>query len=75
MALHRLELRKLVGKSPDLGSDPIVSTDYTLEEGEYSFRITMNESGTFKFYTVSYDSAGNVGSVSSIVTVTVSSEE
>ncbi len=72
--LQRIELRRMTGESPNISSDPLYSTDYSLPSGNYSFNLTMNDTGTFKFYTVAFDVAGNVSNVSEIVTVKVESE-
>ncbi|MDP8203399.1 MAG: hypothetical protein P9L95_02570 [Candidatus Tenebribacter mawsonii] len=71
MAVQRVELRKVIGTTPNLFFDPVVSTDVSLPFGSYSFLINMSETGEFKYYTVSYDVAGNISSVSSVVTVNV----
>ncbi|RLC50848.1 MAG: hypothetical protein DRI23_05620 [Candidatus Cloacimonadota bacterium] len=71
MAIHRVELRQKIGSLPDLINDPVISTDYELDKDDYSISITMNEAGEFYYYTISYDDAGNVSSVSSIIAVTV----
>ncbi len=72
--LQRIELRRMTGESPNISSDPVYAIDFNLPSGSYSFNLTMEEKGTFKFYTVAYDIAGNISSVSSIVTVKVESE-
>jgi len=64
----------MTGESPNISSDPLYSTDYSLPSGNYSFNLTMNDTGEFKFYTIAYDVAGNVSNVSEIVTVKVESE-
>jgi len=62
---------QMIGNEPDLINDPLISSDYELDKDDYSINITMNEAGEFSYYTLSYDEAGNVSSVSSIITVTV----
>ena len=69
--LQKIELRKMTGETPNVLTDPIVSIDLNLPSGNYSFNLTMNEKGTFKYYTVAFDIAGNISAVSEIVTVTV----
>ncbi len=72
--LQRIELRRMTGETPNISTDPVYSTDFSLPEGKYSFNLTMNDTGTFKFYSIAYDVAGNVSNVSEIVTVKVESE-
>ena len=64
----------MTGETPNILTDPVYSVDFSLPAGNYFFNITMNEQGSFKFYTIAYDVAGNVSSVSQIVTVKVESE-
>jgi len=71
MAIHRVVLRKMVGEKPDPRNDPVISSDYSIPLGSYSFLLNMKEAGKFNYYTVSYDDAGNISAVSSVVTVTV----
>ncbi|NQV17199.1 MAG: hypothetical protein HQ534_01455 [Armatimonadetes bacterium] len=71
--LQRIELRRMTGEAPNILTDPVYSVDFSLPEGSYSFNLTMNDTGTFKFYTIAYDVAGNVSSVSEIVIVKVES--
>jgi len=71
MAIHKVELRQVIGTTPNLFFDPVIATDLSLPLGSYSFLVSMEDTGEFKYYTVSYDEAGNVSSTSSVVTVTV----
>ena len=71
MALDRVELRQMIGSTPDLSNDPLISSDYSIVLSSYSFSVGMENTGTFYYYTVSYDSAGNVSSISSVVSVIV----
>ncbi len=72
MAIHRVELREMIGEKPKPENDPIVSSDYTIVEGSYEFKFPMNKPGTFKYYTLSFDEAGNYSEFSKIITVKVS---
>ena len=69
--LQRIELRRMTGETPNVSSDPVSAIDLDLPSGKYSFLVEMENKGTFKFYTVAYDVAGNISSVSEIVTVEV----
>ena len=71
MAIHRVELRQMLGPTPNLSLDPLISSDYSIVLSSYSFTVGMNITGTFYYYTVSYDDAGNVSSVSAAVSVKV----
>ncbi len=71
MAINRVELRQMIGSTPDLSNDPLISSDYSIVLSSYSFSVGMENTGTFYYYTVSYDVAGNVSSFSSVVTVKV----
>jgi hypothetical protein len=71
MAVQRVELRKVIGTTPNLFFDPVISTDISLPLGSYSFLMNMSQTGEFKYYTVSYDEAGNISIISSVVTVKV----
>ena len=71
MAINRVELRQMIGATPDLSNDPLISSDYTIVLSSYSFSVGMEKTGTFYYYTLSYDAAGNVSSFSSVVTVKV----
>lgn len=74
MAIHRVELREMIGEEPKPENDPIISTDFKIVEGVYDFKLPMMKPGTFKYYTLSFDEAGNYSEFSKIITVKVSIE-
>ena len=72
MAIHRVELREMIGELPKPENDPIVSADFKLDKDAYEFKFPMKKPGTFNYYTLSFDEAGNYSEVSKIITVKVS---